>query len=127
MIVVDASAAVLALLNDGEARRALATEAVVVPHLADSEITHALRRQVLSGTVGADDAQKALARWARLGLRRFGVVGLLERMWELRDNLTAYDATYVALAEALGYGLLTADARLANAPGPKCTIVIVRR
>lgn len=127
MIVVDASAAVLALLNDGEARRALATEAVVVPHLADSEVTHALRRQVLRGTVGADDAQRALTRWARLGLRRFGVVGLLERMWELRDNLTAYDATYVALAEALGYELLTADARLANAPGPKCTIVIVRR
>jgi predicted nucleic acid-binding protein len=48
-------------------------------------------------------------------------------MWELRDNLTAYDATYVALAEALGYELLTADARLANAPGPKCTIVVVRR
>jgi predicted nucleic acid-binding protein len=127
LIVVDASAAVLALLNDGEARRALATEAVVVPHLADSEVTHALRRQVLRGTVGADDAQRALTRWARLGLRRFGVVGLLERMWELRDNLTAYDATYVALAEALGYELLTADARLANAPGPKCTIVIVRR
>lgn len=127
MIVADASAAVLALLNDGEARRALATETVVVPHLADSEVANALRGQVLRGRVGAVDAERALARWARLGVRRFGVAGLLGRMWELRDNLTAYDATYVALAEALGCELLTADARLASAPGPKCTIVVVRR
>ena len=127
MIVADASAAVLALLNDGEARRALATETVVFPHLADSEVANALRGQVLRGRVEAADAERALTRWARLGVRRFAVIGLLERMWELRDNLTAYDAAYVALAESLGYRLLTADARLANAPGPKCTIVVVRR
>lgn len=48
-------------------------------------------------------------------------------MWELRDNLTAYDATYVALAEALDCKLLTADGRLAGAPGPRCTIAVVRR
>lgn len=127
MIVVDASAAVLALLNDGEARRTVATETAVVPHLADSEVTHALRAQVLRGHVAADDADRALSQWARLGVRRFGVVGLLGRMWELRDNVTAYDATYVTLAEALGCQLLTADARLASAPGPRCTIVVVRR
>lgn len=68
-----------------------------------------------------------LSRWARLGVRRFGVVGLLSRIWELRDNVTAYDATYVALAEAFGCQLLTADARLASAPGPRCTIVVIRR
>lgn len=127
MIVVDASAAVLALLNDGDARRAVAAESAVVPHLADSEITHALRAQVLRGHVDSVDAQRALAHWAHLGVRRFGVVGLLARIWELRDNLTAYDATYVALAEGLGCELLTADARLAGAPGPRCTIVVVRR
>lgn len=127
MIVVDASAAVLALLNDGDARRALATETAVVPHLADSEITHALRGQVLRGRVESGDAARALATWARLGVRRFGVVGLLGRMWELRDNLTACDATYVALAEALGCKLLTADGRLAGAPGPRCTIAVVQR
>lgn len=55
------------------------------------------------------------------------MVGLLARVWELRDNLTAYDATYVALAEALGCGLVTADARLAHAPGPLCTMIVVRR
>ncbi len=127
MIVLDASAVVLALLNDGEARRVLATETVVIPHLADSEVAHALRGQVLRGHVEAVDAQRALARWARVGVRRFAVVGLLARVWELRDNLTAYDATYVALAEALGYELVTADARLASAPGPRCTIVVVRQ
>jgi predicted nucleic acid-binding protein len=127
MIVLDASAAVLALLNDGEARRSLATATIAVPHLADSEVTHALRAQVLRGHVGAHHARAALARWARLGLRRFGVVGLLARVWELRDNLTAYDATYVALAEALACELVTADARLAQAPGPTCAITVVRR
>ncbi len=127
MIVLDASAAVLALLNDGDARRSLATETVAVPHLADSEIAHTLRAQVLRGHVGADNAGAALTRWARLGLRRFAVVGLLARIWELREGLTAYDATYVALAEALACDLVTADARLARAPGPTCPITVVRR
>ncbi|MGI8730743.1 MAG: type II toxin-antitoxin system VapC family toxin [Solirubrobacteraceae bacterium] len=127
MIVLDASAAILALLNDGDARRSVATEVVVVPHLADSEVAHALRAQVLRGHIRADDARTALARWMQLGLRRFGVVGLLARVWELRDNLTAYDATYIALAEALACDLVTADARLAQAPGPTCTITVVRQ
>lgn len=127
MIVLDASAVMLGLLSDGDARRWLATEAVGVPHLADPEIAHALRGQVRRGAVAADGARVALERWARLGVERFGVVGLLPRMWELRENLTAYDATYVALAEALGCGLLTADARLGRAPGPTCPITIVRR
>lgn len=127
MIVLDASAAVLALLNDGDARRSLATETVAVPYLADSEVVNTVRARLLRGEVGADDAGAALARWARLGLRRFAVVGLLARIWELRDNLTAYDATYVALAEALACELVTADARLARAPGPTCTIIVVRR
>lgn len=127
MIVIDASAAVLALLNDGEARRSLARETVVIPHLADSEVVSALRAQVLRGQIDAGDARAALARWMRLGLRRIGVSGLLARLWELRDNLTAYDATYVALAEALACDLLSADARLAQAPGPMCAITVVRR
>jgi len=127
VIVVDASAAVLALMNDGDARKSLANEAVAVPHLADSEVVNAVRARALRGEVGADDAGAALARWARLGLRRFAAIGLLPRVWELRDNLTAYDATYVALAEALACNLVTADARLARAPGPKCAITVVRR
>jgi predicted nucleic acid-binding protein len=127
VIVFDASAAVLALLNDGDARRSLAGETVAVPHLADAEVAHALRAQVLRERVGVDDARAALARWARLGLRRFAVVALLPRIWDLRENLSAYDATYVALAEASGCELVTADGRLARAPGPKCAVRVVRR
>ena len=127
MIALDASAAVLALLNDGEARRLVARENVAIPHVADSELTHALRGQVRRGRIVEHQARAALARWARLGLHRFPAVGLLARVWELRDNLSAYDATYIALAEALGCALVTADARLAQAPGPTCAITVVRR
>lgn len=125
MIVVDASAAVLALLNDGDARARLTEEALAAPHLADSEIVQALRSQVRRGDIGPDDARRALAVRAQLGIERVGSVGLPHRMWELRDNLTAYDATYVALAEALDCPLLTADQRLATAPGPNCAIAVV--
>ncbi|MEO6121962.1 MAG: type II toxin-antitoxin system VapC family toxin [Acidimicrobiales bacterium] len=126
MIVVDASAAVLGLLNDGDARRTLASAAVAVPHLVDSEVANALRSQVLRGGARQRDARAALDSWARLGVRRFAVVSLLARVWELRGNLTAYDASYVALAEAIGCELLTADRRLAGAAGPTCPIIVVR-
>jgi predicted nucleic acid-binding protein len=127
VIVIDASAAVLGLLNDGDARTSLATESLVAPYLADSEIVQALRSQVLRGEVDEDDAKHAIDIWGRLGLQRVGVAGLLDRIWELRANLGAYDATYVALAETFGAPLVTADARLARAPGPRCTITVVRR
>lgn len=124
---MDASAAVLGLLNDGDARRSLADDDVAVPHLADSEVASALRAQVLRRTVSAEDAHRALDRWMHLGMRRYPAVGLLGRVWELRDNLSAYDAAYVALAEALGCPLVTGDARLASAPGPTCRTSVVRR
>ena len=126
MIVVDASVAVLGLLNDGDARSYLADEAFACPHLIDPELLHALRAHVLRGEVAVADAERALGAWARLGMYRVPVVGLLERIWELRENLSAYDATYVAVAETLDTPLLTADARLARAPGPTCPITVVR-
>lgn len=126
MIVVDASAAVLGLLNDGDARSLLATEAVVCPHLADSEVVHSVRSLVMRGELDTPVAQRVIERWSRLGVQRFGVVGLLERTWELHENLSAYDATYVAMAETLECSLLTADARLARAPGPRCPITVIR-
>lgn len=127
MIVVAASAAVLGLLNDGEAPRRLAQDVLAVPHLADSEVAHALRSRVLGRRIDGHAARVALDRWARLGVRRHGAVGLLSRIWELRHNLSAYDATYVALAEAIGCAVLTADARLASAPGVTCEVTVVRR
>lgn len=127
MIVIDASAALLGLLNDGDARAILRDDAVVCPHLADSEVLHALRAQVLRGEITSVDAERVVTVWGRLGIERVGVRGLLGRIWELRDNVSAYDATYVAVAEATGASLVTADARLARAPGPRCAITVVRR
>jgi predicted nucleic acid-binding protein len=127
VIVLDASAAVSALLNAGDARTALADEAVHVPHLIDSEVAQALRRQVLRRSLGADDGWAALDTWRRLGVVRHPAGGLLDRVWELRDNVSAYDASYLALAEALGCTLLTADARLSRVPGLRCSVTLVPR
>ena len=124
-MVIDASAALDALLSSGEARRRLGAEMLAAPHLVDSEICNALRRLVRSGAVTVPQAEDILFRWAQLGMQRFGVAGLLDRMWELRDNLSAYDATYVALAEALDCPLLTADGRLARAPGLQCSVTVL--
>ena len=125
MIVVDASAALAALLNDGPARRLLSAETLHSPHLIDAEVASGLRRQVRANTVGATEGWNALDTWRRLGISRYGIQGVLERIWELRDNVSSYDACYVALAESLGCPLLTADARLSNAPGIRCPITVV--
>jgi predicted nucleic acid-binding protein len=127
VIVLDASAAVSALLNDGQARRLVATETIHVPHLVDTEVAAALRRQVLAGLLTAKDAHHAIGVWRRLGLIRYAAPPLLERVWELRATMTPYDAMYVALAENLGCALTMADARLAGASGPRCAITVVPR
>jgi predicted nucleic acid-binding protein len=127
VIVVDASAAVAALLNAGRARRELASEQLHAPHLIDSEVANVLRRESTAGRLAADAAWDALDAWRRLGMTRYPAHSLLDRMWEIRDNLSAYDATYVALAELLDCSLLTADSRLARAPGIGCPVTVVPR
>ncbi|MHB8245999.1 MAG: type II toxin-antitoxin system VapC family toxin [Acidimicrobiales bacterium] len=127
MIVVDASAAVSALLNAGPARRALSDEQLHAPHLIDAEIASALRREVAGQRLESASAWTALDLWRRLALTRYPVVGLLERVWELRESLSAYDAAYIALAELLNCSLLTADARLSRASGSRCPITVVPR
>jgi predicted nucleic acid-binding protein len=127
VIVVDASAAIAALLNAGPARRALAAERLHAPHLIDSEVANALRRETAAQRLDADAAWDALDAWRRLGMTRYPAHSLLDRIWELRDNLSAYDATYVALAELLDCSLLTADSRLGRAPGIGCAITVVPR
>ncbi len=127
MIVIDASAALSALLNAGPAREAVATEQLHAPHLIDSEVASGMRHRVSAQTLAADAGWVALDSWRRLGMTRYPVFSLLERIWDLRDNLSAYDASYVALAELLGCSLLTADARLSRAPGMRCPITVVPR
>jgi predicted nucleic acid-binding protein len=125
MIVVDASAALAALLNDGQARRLMGTERLHTPHLIDSEITSGLRRQVRRNQLSAADGWKVLRTWRSLAVTRYPVYGLFEGMWEIRENFSAYDATYVALAETLDCALVTADARLGNASQARCAITVV--
>lgn len=127
MIVLDASAALSALLNAGPARHMLTTEQVHAPHLVDSEVASGLRRHVASRRIAADRGWAALDAWRRLGITRYALHGSLGRIWELRENLSAYDAGYVALAELLGCSLVTADARISRAPDVRCPVTVVPR
>lgn len=125
MIVVDASVGVASLLADGESRRVLSSEQLHSPHLVDAEVASSLRRRVAAEHVAAEDAGRALQVWARLGMTRYPISGMLDRIWELRDNVSPYDACYVALAEALDCALVTADGRLSRAPGVRCPITLL--
>lgn len=128
MLVVDSSAVLEAL-----AARDPATELVErlaedgdlhVPHLIDTEILHALRRMLRKGQISGERAHDARTDYADLTLVRYPHEPLNDRVWELRENLTAYDATFVALAEALEVPLVTCDARLAAAPGSRARIEV---
>jgi predicted nucleic acid-binding protein len=126
VIVADASVLVVALADDGpdgdQARARLRGERLTVPDLADLEVASVLRRQMRAGTLNARRARFALDDLAALPARRAPHRPLLARCWELRDNLTIYDAAYVALAEAMSATLLTGDRKLARAPGAQCHI-----
>lgn len=122
MIVVDASAILEVLLQTSAAamvsRRIFGGgETLHAPHLMDVEIAHALRGYVRSGVISADRGAEALADLAHLPLNRYPHVVLLPRIWQLRHKLTAYDATYLALAEALDATLVTRDHALASVGG----------
>jgi predicted nucleic acid-binding protein len=129
MIVVDASIVVTALADDGDdgdqARRRLRGERLAAPHLIDLEVVSAWRRLAAAGALDDRRAGLALADLAALRIDRVPHGRLLPRCWELRSNLTVYDAVYMALAEALDVVLLTADKRLVNAPGSRCTVELL--
>jgi len=129
VLVVDASVLAPALADDGPdgdaARARLRGQSLVAPELIDLETTSVIRGQSRAGHLDARRAALALGDLIELPLRRAPHRPLLARCWELRENLTVYDSAYVALAELLDVVLLTADARLAKAPGPRCAIELL--
>lgn len=125
MNVVDAGVIVELLAYNLDPDR-LGDDELIAPHLIDSEVTNVLRRLVVRGVLTAEQGNLAFDGFTRLQLSRFPADWLRPRMWTLRLNLSAYDATYVALAEMTGAtALLTTDARLARAPGVQCRIDVI--
>jgi predicted nucleic acid-binding protein len=130
VVVVDASVIAPALSVDEHVladrlRARLERERLVAPALIDLEVASAWRGQVRAGRLSAQRADAALTDLAELPLQRAPNGPLMRRIWELRDNLSAYDASYVALAEALDTILLTGDERLARAPGIQCEVELL--
>jgi predicted nucleic acid-binding protein len=126
VLVVDTSAVIGALVGRPPDRQLLDRLGVdgdlCAPHLLDIELLHALRRLVIGGQLSEDRAADARDDFADLAVARYDHVALADRTWELRHNLTAYDATFVALAELLDVALVTCDARLADAPGNRAVV-----
>jgi predicted nucleic acid-binding protein len=129
MIVVDASVVVTGLADDGpdgdRIRRRFTGERLAAPQLLDLEVASVWRRLVAAGNLDERRATLALADLDAMRIERAPHRPLLDRCWELRHNLTIYDAAYVALAELLGTPLVTGDARLAEAPGVACAVEVV--
>ena len=130
MIVVDASAVLEVLLNRPSGERIALRlfdprEALHVPHLIDLEVAQALRRYQAAGEMSPRRAHQALLTFVQMPLERHPHWPFLGRIWELRRNITAYDAAYVALAEALDAPLLTCDRALARAPGHRAVVELM--
>jgi len=127
-LIVDATAVVALLIDvgpDGDwARNTLAEEHLAAPHLMPVEVASTLRRAAAAGIVTQDAASMAHADLLDLEVDLFEYAPLGARAWELRSNVTAYAAFYVALAETLDARLVTLDRRLASSPGPRCEFLV---
>jgi len=130
VIVLDASAAVAVFLNLEPGaprireRMSAEDDDLHVPHLFEIEVMNVLRSYSLKGALSQERARLALSRLSTMRITRYPHTALLSRVWELRDNVTAYDAAYIALAETLEAPLLTTDARLARAPGIRAEVEV---
>jgi predicted nucleic acid-binding protein len=131
LIVVDASAILELLLRTEvglrlEKRLLSARESLHAPHLLDVEVAQVLRRLAAGNTLSPERGHEALVDLADLPLSRYPHDLLLPRIWELRHNVSAYDAAYLGLAEALEAPLVTCDAKLASAPGHSAKVEVFR-
>mgnify|MGYP001015744560 CR=1 FL=1 len=129
MLVADASVIAPAIADGGTdgdvCRAAIRGRILVAPDLLRVEVLSVIRRHATSGALTKRQADSAIEDLVSLPITVYPTAPLLRRCWALRGNVTAYDACYVALAEALGVTLLTSDARLANAPGTSCQFMVV--
>jgi predicted nucleic acid-binding protein len=127
-VIVDASIVAAALIDPGPtggwAESVLASNALAAPHLMPAEVASVLRTASLAGDISADAAALAHADLLALRVELFPYAPFAERVWELRPNVTPYDAWYVALAEELQSGLATLDSRLRKAPGTRCEFLL---
>jgi predicted nucleic acid-binding protein len=130
-VVVDASAVVAALVGGGAegawAESELTRDDLAAPHHMPAEVANILRRASIAGQVSADAAAIAHVELLALPVALFPYEVCAERAWELRSNLSLYDAWYVALSESLDADLVTLDRRIARAPGPHCTFRVPPR
>jgi len=131
LIVVDASILANVVGDDGTDGRRARLEVrsagdVSAPDLVDVETVAVLRKRWIAGTISERRFAAAVADLELVGIDRYPTLPFMRRAYELRANVTAYDAAYVALAETLDCELLTADQRLVNAPGPRCVIRLLR-
>ncbi|MCY3952015.1 MAG: type II toxin-antitoxin system VapC family toxin [bacterium] len=129
-LVIDASVVVAGLLSsdtDGSwAEAVMDSDRLAAPHLMPTEVAHVLRRESLAGRLPAYEASVAYDQLLGLRTALFAHASVARRVWELRHNLSMYDACYVALAELLQIPLATLDHRLAQAAGPRCEILTLR-
>ena len=130
MIVIDASAVVELLLNTlmapRVAERAFApAETLHAPHLVDLEVAQVLRRYAAAGELDSLRGAEALEDLADMPILRYPHDIFLSRIWELRHNATAYDAAYIALAEALDAPLLTCDGAISSMPGHRARVIVL--
>lgn len=129
MLVVDASVLAPVVADAGRDglrfRERLRGEVIVGPDLLRVEVTSVLRRHANTGQLTSEQADAAIGDLLDFPITVFPTAALLRRVWQLRENVTAYDGCYVALAEAVDSPLVTADRRLANAPGLRCTVEVL--